>query len=181
MENIIEACKNGNSFAQKRLYDHYVAKMFRLCKRYVANELDAEEVLMNGFLKFFRSLETFVYQEENSLEVYLKRIMVNECLMFLRKNKTIQFSLETILELSDNQESIYQKLASDDLYNLVLTLPIGYRTVFNLYAIEGYNHEEIGQKLGISAGTSKSQLSRARAMLQEKLKVSNKDNFQQKS
>ena len=144
--------------------------MFRLCKRYVANQQDAEELLMNGFLKFFRSLDKFEYQEQNSLEVYLKRIMVNECLMFLRKSKAIQISTDAVLELADESENPLAKLAAEELYQLVLTLPAGYRTVFNMYAIEGYNHAEIAQQLNISEGTSKSQLSKARAFLQQKLR-----------
>jgi RNA polymerase sigma-70 factor (ECF subfamily) len=171
MIQLIDACKNGNAFAQKRIYDHFVSRMFRLCKRYVTNQQDAEELLMNGFLKFFKSLDKFEYQEQNSLEVYLKRIMVNECLMFLRKTKAVQISTDSILELANETENVLHQLEAEELYQLVLSLPTGYRTVFNLYAIEGYSHAEIAQNLKISEGTSKSQLSKARALLQEKLKV----------
>ena len=169
MQQIIEACKSGNSFAQKRLFDHYVKRLFRLAMRYVRSTEDAEEMVMNGFLKFFHSLETFEYHDEPRLEVWLKRIVVNECLMHLRRQKVTWASLEDIDNQMDTPtESVPtdSMIEAEELYALILELPAGYRTIFNLYAIEGYSHQEIAQQLGISQGTSKSQLSKARAVLQ---------------
>ncbi len=166
MQQIVEACKSGNSFAQKRLFDHYVKRLFRLALRYVRSAEDAEEMVMNGFLKFFHSLDTFEYRDENRLEVWLKRIVVNECLMHLRRQKITWASLEDIDDQTDAPIETDGMIEAEELYALILELPAGYRTIFNLYAIEGYSHQEIAQQLGISQGTSKSQLSKARAVLQ---------------
>ena len=166
MQQIVEACKSGNSFAQKRLFDHYVKRLFRLALRYVRSAEDAEEMVMNGFLKFFHSLDTFEYHDENRLEVWLKRIVVNECLMHLRRQKITWASLEDIDDQTDAPTETDGMIEAEELYALILELPAGYRTIFNLYAIEGYSHQEIAQQLGISQGTSKSQLSKARAVLQ---------------
>lgn len=170
-QSIIESCKTGNIFAQNRVYDVFSARLYRLCLRYVQQEDDAEEVLMNGFLKFFRSLHEFEYRDDNSLEVWLKRIMVNEALMHLRKQKALPiFADEANAENSLSTEMPDQSLHAKDIYAAIVQLPTGYRMVFNLHAIEGYSHEEIAKQLGISIGTSKSQLSKARAMLQTMLK-----------
>jgi RNA polymerase sigma factor (sigma-70 family) len=175
MQNLIKSCNNGNRFAQRRLYELFAKRMFRLCRRYVNNEQDAEEVLMNGFLKFFSNLSNFQYQGEGSIERWLRQIMVNECLLFLRKNK-IQYSS---IEIVENQhfELMNCNLELDELYELILTLPLGYRTVFNLYVIEGYNHIEIAKKLDINEGTSKSQLSKAKKMLQTLIEQANSQPF----
>jgi len=178
MLEIIESCLSGNQFAQKRLYELFVKSMFRLCRRYVENEQDAEEVLMNGFLKFYKNLKAFKLTDENSLERWLRQIMINECLLFIRQRK-IKFSSIEIIE-NEVQEPEFTNLETDDLYNILLTLPIGYRTVFNLFAIEGYSHAEIAIKLNISEGTSKSQLSRARELLQKILVKNGFNNLNQR-
>ena len=164
-------CQQGNRFAQNRLYEAFANRLFRVCMRYVRHQQEAEEVLMNGFLKFFRGLNTFEYRDDNSLEVWLKRIMVNEALMHLRQQK----SLPIFVENNESDEWISAETPLSDLdaeaiYAAILELPTGYRTVFNLYVVEGYTHEEIANQLNIGAGTSKSQLSKARVMLQQKLK-----------
>ena len=178
MREIIESCLNGNRFAQKRLYELFAKAMFRLCRRYVENEQDAEEVLMNGFLKFYKNLKNFTISDDNSLERWLRQIMINECLLFIRQRK-VQFSS---IEVVENQviESEFTDLETDELYNLILSLPVGYRTIFNLYAIEGFTHAEIAQKLNISEGTSKSQLSRGRELLQKMVVKNGFDNLNQK-
>ena len=170
-QNVIEMCQQGNRFAQNRLYEAFANRLFRVCMRYVRHQQEAEEVLMNGFLKFFRGLNTFEYRDDNSLEVWLKRIMVNEALMHLRRQK----SLPVFVESNEADEWISAETPRSDLdaeaiYAAILELPTGYRTVFNLYVVEGYTHEEIAKQLNINAGTSKSQLSKARVMLQQKLK-----------
>lgn len=170
-ENIIAACKDGNLFAQNRLYDAYAKRLFRLCLRYVPQHADAEEVLMNGFLKIFRSLADFEYRDDKGLEAWMKRIMVNEALMFLRQQKSLpifaeESSAEHVASFSQPDASV----SAEAIYAAILDLPTGYRTVFNLYVMEGYTHDEIASQLGISPGTSKSQLSKARVILQETLK-----------
>lgn len=149
--------------------------MFRLCYRYVREQQEAEDVLCKGFFKVFQHIGTFEDRGDASLQKWITRIMVNEALMFLRKNK-----LELVSE--DDAQAIPAGTRTDsaveaeDLYNMVRALPLGYRTVFNLFAIEGYSHQEIADQLGISEGTSKSQLSKARAMLQGMFHSNEKNN-----
>jgi RNA polymerase sigma-70 factor (ECF subfamily) len=170
-QKVIEMCKENNRFAQNRLYEGFSGRLFRLCMRYVRHQQDAEEVLMNGFLKFFRGLPDFEYHNDNSLEVWLKRIMVNESLMYLRQQKALPVFTEA--DEAEGVATVYvpdHSIETEAIYAAILELPTGYRTVFNLYVVEGYTHEEIAKQLTISAGTSKSQLSKARAMLQQLLK-----------
>ena len=168
-QKIVEMCKQENRFAQNRLYDTFAKKLYRVALRYVLHAQDAEEVLMNGFLKFFRGLKNFEYRDDNGLEVWLKRIVVNEALMHLRQQKSLPIMLST----SENEEAVSLKpdysIDAEAIYTAILELPAGYRTVFNLYVIEGYSHPEIADQLNISEGTSKSQLSKARAALQQLL------------
>ncbi len=143
--------------------------MYRLCFRYLNDSMDAEEVLVNGFVKVFGNLVRLDYRDTKSFEAWVKRIMVNEALMYLRKrNSFVHVSVEDAppIESHDHTDS---HLSAEDIYAMVLRLPPGYRTVFNLYAIEGYAHKEIAETLGISENTSKSQLSKARAMLKKML------------
>lgn len=168
-QKVVEMCKENNRFAQNRLYETFAGRLFRLCMRYVQQQEEAEEVLMNGFLKFFRGLPDFEYRDDNSLEVWLKRIMVNESLMHLRQRK----ALPVFADSDEAEVGLYvpdHSIDTEAIYATILELPTGYRTVFNLYIVEGYTHEEIAKQLNINIGTSKSQLSKARAMLQQLLK-----------
>ena len=167
---LIAALKKQDPFVQKRIYDTFVKRLFRLCVRYVKVEEDAQELLMNGFLKFFRSVDKIEFRGENSIEPYLKKVMINECLMFLRQKKISEVSLVEIIdnELISNL-SAYENIDEEEIYGLILNLPDGYRTVFNLFAIEGFSHQEIAKKLKISENTSKTQLHKARLILQTAL------------
>ncbi len=170
-QKVIEMCKENNRFAQNRLYEGFSGRLFRLCMRYVHRQEEAEEVVMNGFLKFFRGLPDFEYRDDNSLEVWLKRIMVNEALMHLRQRKALP--VFTDADETEDLATVYvphHSIDTEAIYAAILELPTGYRTVFNLYVVEGYTHEEIAKQLNISAGTSKSQLSKARVILQQLLK-----------
>ena len=140
-----------------------------ICTRYVGNRDDAEEVLIDGFMRVYSRVDQF--RGEGSFEGWMRRIMVTESLMYLRKNKAWrqELQLDTIT-VEPDYEWADANLQSEDLMRLVAQLPDGYRTVFNLYAIEGYNHAEIAELTGISEGTSKSQLSRVRALLQQKVR-----------
>ena len=142
--------------------------MLGLCRRYVRGEQEAEDVMINGFMKVFSRIDSF--EEKGSFEGWMKRIMINESLGFIRKHKAMY--LETDIEEADRQPDLDRlsgALEANDLLKMINELPSGYRTIFNLYAIEGYSHKEIGELLGINENTSKSQLSRARAQLQVKL------------
>lgn len=165
---LIEGCKKNHPKSQRDLYEKFSAKMYTLCLRYVKDETEAEDVLVGGFMKIFNNIQQ--YHGEGSFEGWVRRIMVNESLQYIRKNKSmyLQVDIENA-QYSSNTEAIESQLAAEDLLKIVSDLPMGYRTVFNLSAIEGYSHQEIADLLAISVNTSKSQLSRARALLQKTL------------
>lgn len=165
---MIDGCRRNERAAQKALYEHMAGKMFSLCRRYVKDQMEAEDVLVTSFTKIFERIDQ--YKGEGSFEGWVRRIVVNESLSWLRKNKSMY--LETDLDAADREpdlSNLNSHLEAEDLLKLVAALPSGYRIVFNLYAIDGYTHKEIGEQLGISENTSKSQLSRARNYLQTKL------------
>lgn len=164
-EELIESCRKNNSKAQASIYNKYSGKMLSLCMRYIKEQHEAEDTMIQGFMKAFSKISQF--KKEGSFEGWLRRIMVNESLTYLRRNKSMYLEVE--IEKADREpdfNSLSTKLETEDLMKMVGDLPMGYRTVFNLYAIEGYSHKEIGEQLGITVNTSKSQLSRARNMLQ---------------
>ncbi len=166
---LVAALKRGESRAHKIVYERFAGKMLAVCARYCSNRADAEEVMLDGFMHMFEKIEQF--REDGSFEGWVRRIMVTESLMFLRKNK--QWRQEIPIEeavLEPDYEWADAAVNENDLLRMVSQLPDGYRTIFNLYAIEGYSHAEVAEMLGISEGTSKSQLSRARVMLQANLK-----------
>lgn len=167
-EELIQGCLNLDPKAQKQLYEKYSAKMFGVCLRYVKDYSEAEDVLVTAFMKVFNRLVQ--YKGQGSFEGWIRRVTINEALTFLRKNRYMYLEVE--IEKVD-KEPEFQKLENEleveDLLNMVKRLPEGYRTVFNLYAIEGYTHREIAKKLEINVNTSKSQLSRARKLLQKYL------------
>ena len=164
---LINRAKKGEPKAQRSIFEAMGKPLFMLCLRYVKNQHDAEEVLSIAFTKAFKKLSDFEYQNHGSFEAWIKKITVNECLMLLRKRKNAPLIVEPKENLAENCESIIDTLNHQELFQLILRLPEGYRTVFNLYEIEGYTHAEIAEKLGISTGTSKSQLSKAKAYLRE--------------
>ena len=167
---LIQELQKHNPFVQKRVYDRFVKRMFRLCVRYVKVEADAQELLMNGFLKLFNSVSKIEYRGENTLEPYLKKLMINECLMFIRQRKMDWVHMEEIADEEPISDfSAYRHFEEEAIYQLILKLPDGYRTVFNLYAIEGFSHKEIAVQLRISENTSKTQLYKARLILQAEL------------
>lgn len=167
-ERLLSECKKGKSQAQKAFYERFAPKMLGVCIRYIHDRAEAEHVMIGGMVKVFNKL--IQYQGEGSLEGWVRRIMVNESLMYIRKNKNM--SLEVEVEQADSTpdyRSLECSLETADLMALIAELPVGYRTVFNLYAIEGYSHKEIAETLEINENTSKSQLSRARRYLQNRL------------
>ena len=171
---LIVALKRGESRAHKVVYERFAGKMLAVCTRYCANRDDAEEVMLDGFMRVFEKIEQF--REEGSFEGWIRRVMVTESLMFLRKAK--QWRQEVPIDevtVEADYEWADTAVNESDLMRLVNQLPDGYRTIFNLYAIEGYAHAEIAEMLSISEGTSKSQLSRARVMLQTNLKKMEQD------
>ncbi|MEY3678191.1 MAG: hypothetical protein RI924_332 [Bacteroidota bacterium] len=168
IEYLLEGCRNGNRQAQEALYQALAPQMMGICLRYAADRADAEDILQTGFIRVFQKMNAF--RMEGSFEGWVKRIMVNTAIEMYRKN------LRTLaaVSLDEVQEEVrlsdWNSLEVQDLLKLIQTLPNGYRVVFNLYALEGYSHKEIADELGITEGGSKSQLSRARAILKEKIK-----------
>ncbi|MCA8830800.1 RNA polymerase sigma factor [Hymenobacter pini] len=167
--DLVAACRQGNAAAQEQLYQRFAPRMLALCLRYLRHEFDAEDVLARGFVKVFRGLEQ--YAGTGSLAGWVRRILVHECLSHLRRRESLTLSLEDCYtgHLATEQPSADVELQAADLLWLVQQLPAGYRTVFNLCALEGYTHPEVAALLGISEGTSKSQLSKARALLQRQV------------
>ncbi|MEP4091845.1 sigma-70 family RNA polymerase sigma factor [Reichenbachiella sp.] len=166
---LTDLCKAKDELAQKALYDKYANKMMRTCLRYLNDEMQAEDAMIDGFMKVFSKIETFEFRGKGSLEGWIKRIMVNESLMLIRKRKMDQVELDKVHNLSSNHATVESELMEETIVNVIQKLPNGYRTVFNMYVIEGYSHKEIGEKLNISENTSKSQLSKARASLSKSL------------
>lgn len=160
---LIEGCRRQNRKAQQKLFDHFAPKMIGLCMRYVGNRRDAEELMIEGMFKVMTKIDQ--YSGNGSFEGWMRRIMVNECLMFLRKQKEGQISLEDTYYEPSKAPSAEERLMEADILALLDRLPTGYRLVFNLYVIEGYKHREIADILGISINTSKSQLILARKRL----------------
>lgn len=167
-QELIQGCRRGDRAAQRRLYDTFSPKMYALCCRYVKDSMEAEDVLVTAFTKILDKIDQ--YKSEGSFEGWIRRVVVNEALTWLRRNRNMYLELE--LEAADYEpdyKSLGDHLEAEDLMTMINDLPSGYRIVFNLYAIDGYSHKEIADQLGISENTSKSQLSRARAYLQKLL------------
>lgn len=167
LDALYEGCKNGERRSQETLYRLLSSKMLGVCMRYARNNFEAEDMLQAGFIKVFAEIGSF--RGEGSFEGWVRRIMVNTAIAGYRKNMR---SLETVV-LSDGYENSQpyelDMLEYHDLLKLIQSLPDGYRAVFNMYAVEGYSHKEIAEELNISEGASKSQLSRARSWLKEKI------------
>jgi RNA polymerase sigma-70 factor (ECF subfamily) len=167
-QQAIEGCKRNDRHAQRFVYEYYSRKMYALCCRYIKDKMEAEDVLVTAFTKVFDRIDQF--KNEGSFEGWIRRIVVNESLTFLRRNRGMY--LETEIEAAEREPDYSQlqnELEAEDLRKLIADLPTGYRIVFNLYAIDGFSHQEIAEQLGISESTSKSQLSRARVLLQKRL------------
>jgi RNA polymerase sigma-70 factor (ECF subfamily) len=166
---LVKEARQGSTAAQKCLFDQLAEKMLLVCQRYVKSPEDAEELLLDGFYKFFTNISSFSYQGDAALYGWLKRIMINECLMFLRAKNVFTIVTEATAEEIPLQEEALDNLSAEEIFKLIVQLPVGYRTVFNLYAIEGMSHGEIAAMLSISEGTSRSQFSKAKVLLQKLL------------
>lgn len=166
---LVIECVNGNVRAQHKLFEKFAGKMLGVCLRYAKNTEQAEDVLQDGFVKVFSKLKDF--KNEGSLEGWIRRIMVNTALDQIRKNGKIlgDTNIEDVGYKIENNAFVVEGLMADDLMKMVQSMPTGYKLVFNMFAIEGYSHFEIAESLGISENTSKSQYSRARAYLREKI------------
>ncbi len=161
---LIENCISGNRKAQKELYDLYSPKMFAICLRYTKSQMDAEDILQEGFVKLYNNLHRF--RGEGSFDGWVRRIFVNTAIEHIRKRNLNMASGEGLENsIADKHKSALDNLYEKDIIKSSMNLSEGYRTVFNLYAVEGFSHKEIANHLGITESTSKSQFSRAKAIL----------------
>lgn len=168
-EEIIEGCKKGNKKSQKLLFDLYSKKYYGICLRYFKNSNEAEDALQEGFIRIFNSIDKFRF--EGSFEGWMRRIIVNTTLNFYKANLKHYYNTDydEIEETFEDDNTNYDGLTVELMLETIKGLPDGYRLVFNLFEIEGYSHKEIAEMLGISINTSKSQLMKAKKVLQKKL------------
>ncbi len=167
MNKLIGDLKKQKARAQYKLYEKYSDYLFRVSFRYLNNCEDAQDVLSQSFIKIFDKIKEIDISEEVVLKAWMRKVVINQSLMALRKRKLFTENIEEIGIIEEGEPEADEKLLEEDIVKMLLDLPDGYRTVFSLYVIEGYKHEEIAFKLGISVGTSKSQLSKARKLLKE--------------
>ncbi|WP_339916867.1 RNA polymerase sigma factor [Yeosuana marina] len=172
---LIEKAVKDNREAQHALFEMHAPKMLSVCRYYIKDLQHAEEAMLNGFYKVFSNLKSF--KGEGSFEGWIRRIMVRESISFLRQQKQIEFSMETVEIEHDFTNNIETEIEVAEIQQLIDTLPEGYKVVFVMYAIEGYKHHEIAEALNITEGTSKSQLFKARNMLQQKINDLNKTSY----
>lgn len=170
-KQLIKKAINGNSDAQHRLYTKYASKMLGVCRKYIKDIHFAEDVMVQGFLKMFVNLHTFRF--EGSFEGWVRRIMIRESISYLRKQQFVVYD-DVVYEKNQNQEVLQSlDLDTEHIQQLIDNLPQGYKMVFVLFAVEGYKHAEIAEMLSITESTSKSQLFKARKLLQENLRKQN--------
>ena len=164
---LIKSAIKNNRESQHVLYELYAPKMLSVCRYYIKDLQHAEEAMLNGFFKVFSNLSSF--RAEGSFEGWIRRIMVRESISFLRQQKQVEFPVEEVDFKNDYNNHINTDIEVAQIQELIDGLPEGYKMVFVMYAIEGYKHHEIANMLGITEGTSKSQLYKSRKMLQERL------------
>ncbi len=166
-KTLVKACLSGDYRAQKKLYQLHSPQMMGVCMRYCSCVADAEDVLQEGFIRVYNHLDS--YSGSGPLGGWIRRIMINVALQRFRENKNVQLVRveNSDLHLREVSDDVLSSMSADELMEKIQNLPMGFRTVFNLYAIEGYKHHEIAKQLGINEGTSKSQYSRSKAMLRE--------------
>jgi len=167
--SLIQACIKQNRAAQKKLYDLYAPKMLGVCYRYAQSKEEAEDMLQEGFIKVFQKLDSFKFQ--GVFEGWLRRIFVNTAINIIRKYQKLQYEtdIEEAGTMASNAAEVLDAMQNKEVIELIRNMPQGYRTVLNLYAIEGYSHKEIGEMLGINESSSRSQFTRAKAVLAKKI------------
>ena len=169
LDILLRDCKRGRRGSQEKLYRLFASAMYGLCLQYASNEEDAQDIMQEGFIKIFAKLEQV--KNPAALPGWIRRVMINTALEKYRSQVLLQRVDDVAGEMVEpSGNGAFEDLTCAELVGLIQTLTPRYRMVFNLYAIEGYSHQEISKELGISVGTSKSNLSRARAILQDKIK-----------
>lgn len=168
-KQLIASCKKGDRIAQKTLYDLFSRKMMGVCLRYTNDRETALDLLQDGFVKVFTNLDS--YLGNGSFEGWIRRVFVNCALEYLRRNDVMRLAddLDHAAELISYNESVLEEISAKELMNEIQRLPIGFRAVFNLFAIEGYSHKEVAAMLEINESTSRSQYTRAKQLLQKRI------------
>ncbi|MDD6363801.1 MAG: sigma-70 family RNA polymerase sigma factor [Bacteroidales bacterium] len=169
-QKIIDACLKGDRAAQKQLFDRFAPVMYSVCLRYVGDREVAQDLLQDGFVTLFTKLDS--YKGDGSFEGWVRRIFINTALMYLRKKDALRMTedLDNVRNLSSDIPTQIENIGYGELMKLIAQLPPGFRTVFNMYVVEGYSHKDIAEELGITETTSRTQLSRARNWLQARIK-----------
>ncbi|MGL5272367.1 MAG: RNA polymerase sigma factor [Phocaeicola sp.] len=175
---LAQRCTKADNLARKELYERYAGHLLAICIRYLGDREIAQDVLHDGFILLFRSFDKFTYQGEGSLKAWMSRIMINEALGYLRRNKTFntEVLMEELPDVVEEQEDSVSEIPESLLLKWVSELPDGYRAVFNLYVFEEKSHKEIAQLLGITEHTSSSQLFRAKSKLVKRVNEYKKEN-----
>ena len=170
LDILLKECKRGKAGSQEELYRRFASAMYGLCLQYASNEEDAQDIMQDGFIKVFAKLDQV--KTPAALPGWIRRVMINTALEKYRSQVILQRVAEVReVQHEESGEDALERITCEELVALIQTLTPRYRMVFNLYAIEGYSHQEISEELGISVGTSKSNLSRARSILQEKIRT----------
>ena len=165
-KELIELAVANNRHAQQKIYSKFSPRMLSVCRQYIKDLHNAEDIMITAFMKAFTNLNKF--EHKGSFEGWIRRIMINECISYIRVQKKVKFN-EDENYIEDSFNNIESQFSVEDIQSLIDNLPDGYKMVFNLYCVEGFKHQEIATMLGINEGTSKSQLSHARKMLQEQI------------
>lgn len=169
-KKLVRLCKQKSNKAFNKLYDNYAPVLFAICLRYAADKSEAEDILQESFIKIFNNIKR--YKSQGSFEGWLKRVTVNTALNYLRTRKRLLYSDEKDKEMNqfiDDKIDAVSQMSENEILNCIQDLPAGYRTIFNMYVIEGYKHAEIAKILNISVNTSRTQLIKARKALQKEL------------
>jgi RNA polymerase sigma-70 factor (ECF subfamily) len=165
-KEVIELAVDNNRHAQHQIYSKFAPKMLSVCRQYIKDVHLAEDIMITAFMKVFTNLKNF--EHKGSFEGWIRRIMINECISYIRVHKKVTF-IEDEKYMEERYNNIESQFSVEDIQFLIDNLPDGYKMVFNLYCIEGFKHQEIAAMLGINEGTSKSQLSHARKLLQQQI------------
>lgn len=171
-KNIIKSSVLGDEKAQRTLYDMYRTKWYMMAMRYGKNKTQADDIFQEGLIQIFKDLYQFD-ESKAAFGTWSTKVLVHAAIRYLKKYNWIDTlsEMEEAVFIENNEETIYEKLAAKELTDMIQNLPLGYRLVFNMYVIEGYKHREIAEKLSITEGTSKSQLSKAKRELQKQLEL----------
>lgn len=173
LKEIIKGCIDGNHRCREALYKHLSSKLFGVCLRFAGRREDAEDMLQESMIRIFENIKKF--RGDGHFDAWARRISVNVCLEQIRKKNPLTNHADIYhTGMEDHTEDIISGISVSEMFALLNSMPVGYRTIFNLYEIEEYSHAEIAEKLGISEGTSKSQLARAKALLRDKFASLNK-------